>query len=139
MRVTLWGSLTIAALASCRRAPSTSTRGPAVGPSTDAALATAMPPPQEGGPPSLPSAAPPVALVPPDRSWLGQLKGVRPFSEQHPLGVLAFAFLPDGVHAMSSGVDQVARLWDLRTGEVLSRLTGPRFKFVQVVFTHDGQ
>src|SRR5438105_481532 len=84
----------------------------------------------------LPNPGPPIAA---DRAWVSAFKGDRTFAEKHALGVLTVAFLPDGVSGMSSGVDDVARIWDLRTGNLSTRHAGARFKFHQVVFTHDAK
>ncbi|MBN1610204.1 MAG: hypothetical protein JW940_26490 [Polyangiaceae bacterium] len=70
---------------------------------------------------------------------MAKFSGAKVLSGKHPLGVLAVAFLPDGAHALSSGVDGKTRIWDLRTGQVLATFSGPRFKFTRVVFTRDGQ
>ena len=56
----------------------------------------------------------------------------------HPLGVLAVAFLPDGVLGLSSGVDDTTRIWDLRSGRLVREFKGARYKFTNVVFTSDG-
>jgi WD40 repeat protein len=120
--------------ASCHRAPSTEVHPSSV--SSAAANDGASP---HASPSATASSPGPGAAVVPDRAWVAQFKGAKVFAEKHPLGVLAVAFLPDGVHGMSSGVDEVARVWDLRTGEVSQRHSGPRFKFHQVVFTRDGK
>jgi len=78
------------------------------------------------------------ALVP-DLAWAKDFKGVKTFQEKHPLGVLTAVFLPDGRRGLSSGVDGVARLWNLDTGSVDARWTGPQFQFAHAVLTKDGQ
>jgi hypothetical protein len=68
-----------------------------------------------------------------------QFQGARTFSQTHAGGVLAVAFLPDCRRALSSGVNDGARLWQLPTGRALQTFNDPRFTFTQVVFTRDGQ
>ena len=87
-------------------------------------------------PPLAPAAGP--ALVP-DLAWAKDFKGVKTLSEKHPLGVLSAVFLPDGRRALSSGVDGMARLWNLDTGSVQARFSGPQFQFPHALVTKDGQ
>jgi len=94
------------------------------------------PPAQLPAPPLAPAPGP--ALVP-DLAWAKDFKGVKTLSEKHPLGVLSAVFLPDGRRALSSGVDGVARLWNLDTGSVQARFSGPQFQFPHALVTKDGQ
>jgi WD40 repeat protein len=138
--------LVVLVLATACRGPGVATRtdGSAAARSAGSAAPRAEPTGRAATRTSSPPSGPASSLqaptvVPPDRSWVAKLSGVKVLSGKHPSGVLAVAFLPDGVHAMSSGVDEKARIWDLRTGEVVHTFSGPRFKFTRVVFTRDGQ
>src|SRR4051794_18738198 len=127
----IWFLLALGIYSCKRAAPLSSPRSDAMAISgaTDSGLAA-----------PLPSAATTTsAAIVADRSWVAGLKGVKAFDEKHPQGVFAVAFLPDGLHAISSGADRVARIWDLRTGLVVTRLMGQRFTFNHVAFTHDGK
>ncbi len=59
--------------------------------------------------------------------------------ESHAGAVLGVAFFPDGRHAISSGVDETARVWDLQTGEAVERWKGPSFKFVNAAIANDSR
>ena len=63
----------------------------------------------------------------------------RTFSEHHRGGLLSIAFVPpDGLRALTSGVDNMARLWDATTGHVLKRFAGEAFSFQSLAFDQSG-
>jgi WD40 repeat protein len=131
------GILVGCAVASCRRS-TPELRVAADGSATGGSISLTTPLLEGGRSSAAAPPPPPAAAIVPDRSWVAGFKGSKVFSEKHQFGVLAVAFLPDGVHGLSSGADDDARVWDLRTGQVTNRLTGPRFDFGHIVFTRDG-
>jgi WD40 repeat protein len=60
------------------------------------------------------------------------------FAETHPQGVLSVAGLAPDHLAISSGVDAVARLWDVRSGQVAKRFSGPEYRFSSISLSADG-
>jgi WD40 repeat protein len=61
------------------------------------------------------------------------------FAERHQAGVLSVAFVPpDGARALSSGVDDLALVWDTRSGTAIHRYPGKTFRFQSVAFSRDG-
>ena len=56
----------------------------------------------------------------------------------HTGGVNSVGFSPDGTTLASGGNDQVARLWDVRTGALRQALTGHTANIVDVSFSPDG-
>jgi len=62
---------------------------------------------------------------------------VRSFSKLHAEGVLSVAFLSGG-QAISSGVDDRARIWDTARGVDIRRFAGPRFRFQSIALAPSG-
>ena len=67
-----------------------------------------------------------------------QKHDARLFSGKHANGTLTVSFLPGSRHAISSGVDDTARLWDLASGTELKRYTGQQYRFQSVAFAPQG-
>jgi WD40 repeat protein/serine/threonine protein kinase/DNA-binding XRE family transcriptional regulator len=57
----------------------------------------------------------------------------------HTGDVVGLAFSPDGRYALSGGIDQTARLWDVQTGQELQTLTGHTAPIGEVAFSPDGR
>jgi WD40 repeat protein len=53
--------------------------------------------------------------------------------------VLACAFAPDGLRAVSASADQTLRLWNLQTGSAVAVLTGHTAEVTGCAFTRDGR
>jgi hypothetical protein len=127
-----------ALLFACRREPPDRGR-PSVEASGSARQVSSIPPATSAGDAS--GALRPLRIggaAQPDLSWRATFAGSRKFAATHALGVLEVAWLPDEVHAISSGVDETTRIWDARTGEVVRQWSGPNYKFNHVVFASDG-
>jgi WD40 repeat protein len=57
----------------------------------------------------------------------------------HKGGVLALAFAADGKMLASSGQDQIIRLWNVQTGQLVRSLTGHRAAVQEIAFSPDGK
>jgi WD40 repeat protein len=99
-------------------------------------------PPLEPGAPAILAAAPranSATPVPSTKAVEATPAGDSTFAEKHEKGVLSVAFVPpDGERALSSGVDDVARLWDTRSGQIIQRFSGKAFRFQSVALAKDG-
>ena len=49
------------------------------------------------------------------------------------------AFSPDGTRIVTTSLDRITRVWDIRTGEVLQTLEGHTFPAIIALFSPDGQ
>jgi WD40 repeat protein len=57
----------------------------------------------------------------------------------HTSDVNGLAFSPDGRIALSGSLDQMAKLWDVQTGQLLHTLTGHTGMIYEVALSPDGQ
>jgi len=64
---------------------------------------------------------------------------VRTFSGVHAKGTLAVAFLQGDRKAISSGVDDTARIWEIPSGVQAKILSGPQYRFQSIAFSPDGR
>ena len=62
----------------------------------------------------------------------------RRFSGQHGNGALSVIFLAGAGQAISSGVDDTARIWDVASGAESKHFSGPRFHFQDIALSSDG-
>jgi len=64
-------------------------------------------------------------------------KEIKQFSE-HPFGVTAVAFSPDGKRILTGCLDRIARLWDVESGKELQRFVGHTYEVATIAFSPDG-
>lgn len=64
---------------------------------------------------------------------------VRAFSARHNGGVLKVAIIPGTAQAISSGVDDTARIWNIAGGTEIKHFSGAKFRFQDIAFSADGQ
>ena len=58
---------------------------------------------------------------------------------RHTDRVNSAAFSPDGTRIVTTNLDRITRVWDIRTGEVLQTLEGHAFPAIIALFSPDGQ
>jgi WD40 repeat protein len=58
---------------------------------------------------------------------------------RHAGAVLSLAFLSKSSLALSSGIDETAKIWDVATGKLVKAFSGPRFKFQDIAISVDGR
>jgi WD40 repeat protein len=62
----------------------------------------------------------------------------RIFSGRHAGGTLSVAFTPDSTRAISSGMDNTARIWDVPAGTLSKSFTGPEYHFQSIAMNAYG-
>ena len=66
------------------------------------------------------------------------LEGRDAFNVGHEKDVSKIAFNPQGTKLLSAGFDQIARLWDSETGELLQELEGHNDEIFSCSFNYEG-
>jgi WD40 repeat protein len=80
-----------------------------------------------------------VRLEPAAQTAAAAAHGIRRFEGHTKDGVFKAAFSPDGTRILSGGSDTVLRLWDVKTGKELRRLSGHRLTIYDLAFLPGGR
>lgn len=54
-------------------------------------------------------------------------------------GVTSVSFSPDGRYVGAGGLDNIIRIWDIETGQMVERLGGHKDSVYTIAFTYDGK